>query len=113
LVYVYNGPHVQLVTNSWLGGASLWMNYFAEMGYIVFTIDGRGSAHRGKAFEQVIHRQLGTPEIDDQIAGVQWLLAQPWVDRGRIGIHGWSYGGYMTTGLMLRKPGLFKVGVAG
>jgi dipeptidyl-peptidase 4 len=113
VVYVYNGPHVQLVTNSWLGGASLWMNYLAEMGYIVFTLDGRGSAHRGKEFEQAIHRRLGTLEIEDQLTGVKWLQSQPWVDRGRMGIHGWSYGGFMTTSLMLRTPGTFKAGVAG
>lgn len=113
VVYVYNGPHIQLVTNSWLGGASLWMNYLAEQGYIVFTLDGRGSHHRGKEFEQATHRRLGDVEIDDQAAGVKWLHSQPWVDRDRMGIHGWSYGGFMTTSMMLRTPGLFKVGVAG
>jgi dipeptidyl-peptidase-4 len=89
------------------------MNYLAEMGYIVFTLDGRGSAHRGKEFEQAIHRRLGTLEIEDQLTGVKWLQSQPWVDRGRMGIHGWSYGGFMTTSLMLRTPGTFKAGVAG
>ncbi|MCC6600811.1 MAG: DPP IV N-terminal domain-containing protein [Crocinitomicaceae bacterium] len=113
VVYLYNGPHVQLVTNSWLAGSSLWMNYLAEQGYIVFTVDGRGSAHRGKAFEQAIHRQLGTVEIDDQIMGVKYLKSLHFVDPGRLAVHGWSFGGFMTTGLMLRKPGTFKVGVAG
>ena len=113
VVYVYNGPHVQLITNSYLGGSSLWMNYLAEQGYLVFTVDGQGSAHRGKEFEQVIHRQLGTQEMADQLAGVEWLKKQSYVDPARMAIHGWSFGGFMTTSLMLRAPGTFKVGVAG
>jgi dipeptidyl-peptidase 4 len=113
VIYVYNGPHVQLVTNTYLGGASLWMNYLAEKGYLVFTIDGQGSAHRGKSFEQIIHRQLGEQEMADQLVGVEWLKMQPYVDAGRMAIHGWSYGGFMTTSLMTKKPGTFKVGVAG
>ena len=113
VVYLYNGPHVQLVTNSYLGGSSLWMNYLAEQGYLVFTIDGQGSAHRGKEFEQIIHRQLGTQEMADQLAGVEWLKKQSFVDPARMAVHGWSFGGFMTTSLMLRAPGTFKVGVAG
>jgi dipeptidyl-peptidase-4 len=113
VVYVYNGPHVQLITNSYLGGSSLWMNYLAEQGYLVFTVDGQGSAHRGKEFEQVIHRQLGTQEMADQLAGVEWLKKQSYVDPARMAVHGWSFGGFMTTSLMLRAPGTFKVGVAG
>ena len=113
LVYLYNGPHVQLVTNSFLGGSSLWMNYMAEKGYLVFTLDGHGSANRGRVFEQVIHRQLGTQEIQDQLLGVEWLKKQSFVDSERMAIHGWSYGGFMTTNMMLRTPGVFKVGVAG
>ncbi len=113
LVYVYNGPHVQLVTNNWLGGASLWMNHFAEEGYLVFTLDGRGSAHRGEAFEQAIYRQLGTAELEDQLAGVAWLKQQSFVDSTRMAVHGWSFGGFMTTALMLKAPGTFKAGVAG
>jgi dipeptidyl-peptidase-4 len=113
VVYVYNGPHVQLITNSYLGGSSLWMNYLAEQGYLVFTVDGQGSAHRGKEFEQVIHRQLGTQEMADQLAGVEWLKKQSYVDPARMAVHGWSFGGFMTTSLMLRAPGMFKVGVAG
>ena len=113
LVYVYNGPHVQLVTNTYLGGASLWMNYLAEKGYLVFTVDGQGSAHRGKAFEQIIHRQLGEQEMADQLSGVEWLKKQTFVDAERMAIHGWSFGGFMTTSLMTKKPGTFKVGVAG
>jgi dipeptidyl-peptidase-4 len=113
LVYVYNGPHVQLVNNGYLAGGSLWMNYFAERGYLVFTIDGRGSANRGKKFEQAIHRQLGNAEMEDQLAGVEWLRKQPFVDEGKMAIHGWSFGGFMTTSLMLRQPGVFKCGIAG
>jgi len=113
VVYVYNGPHAQLVTNSYLGGSSLWMNYLAEQGYLVFTLDGHGSAHRGRDFEQIIHRQLGTQEMEDQLLGVDWLKKQTFVDADRMAIHGWSYGGFMTTSLMLRAPGTFKVGVAG
>ncbi len=113
VVYVYNGPHVQLITNSYLGGSSLWMNYMAELGYLVFTVDGQGSAHRGKEFEQVIHRQLGKQEMADQLAGVEWLKKQSYVDPKRMAVHGWSFGGFMTTSLMLRAPGTFKVGVAG
>ncbi len=113
LVYVYNGPHVQLVTNSWLGGAPLWMYSLAEEGYIVFTVDGRGSKNRGINFEQAIHENLGTLEVEDQAAMVEWLKSEPYTDENRFGVHGWSYGGFMTTSLMLKKPGLFKVGVAG
>ncbi len=113
LIYVYNGPHVQLVTNSFLGGASAWMLHAAERGYLVWTLDGHGSQWRGKDFEQVIHRQLGITEVKDQMHGVDWLKAQPWVDAERIAVHGWSYGGHMTTAMLLRHPEAFAVGVAG
>lgn len=113
VVYVYGGPHAQMNTNSWLGGASLWMNQLAEEGYLIFTLDNRGSANRGKKFQQVIHRQLGTAEMEDQLAGVQWLKKQPFVDAQRMAVHGWSFGGFMTTSLMLKSPDTFKVGVAG
>lgn len=113
IVYVYNGPHVQLVTNRWMAGAPLWMHHLAAEGYVVFTVDGRGSSNRGKAFEQAVFRQLGTLEMEDQLAGVGYLKGLPYVDGDRLGIHGWSFGGFMTTSLMLRKPGTFKVGVAG
>lgn len=113
LVYTYNGPHVQLVTNSFLGGAPLWMLEAAERGYIVFTLDGHGSSNRGLAFEQVIHRQLGITEVKDQLHGADYLKGLPYVDGDRMAVHGWSYGGHMTTALMLRSPDTFKVGVAG
>lgn len=113
VVYVYGGPHAQMNTNSWLGGASLWMNQLAEEGYLVFTLDNRGSANRGKKFQQIIHRQLGTAEMQDQLTGVEWLKKQAFVDASRMAVHGWSFGGFMTTTLMLKSPETFKVGVAG
>lgn len=113
LVYVYGGPHAQMITNSWLDGANLWMYWMAEQGYLVYTLDGRGSAHRGFAFESQIHRQLGTVEMDDQLAGVKYLKSLPYVDSNRLAVHGWSFGGFMTTSLMLRHPEVFQVGVAG
>lgn len=113
LVYVYGGPHAQLVTNSWLDGANLWMFWMAEQGYLVYTLDGRGSGERGFAFESQIHRQLGTLEMEDQLTGVEYLKSLPYVDANRLAVHGWSFGGFMTTSLMLRNPGVFQVGVAG
>jgi len=113
LVYVYGGPHAQLVTNSYLDGASLWMYWMAEQGYLVFTVDNRGSDNRGFAFESVIHGRLGLNEMDDQMKGVDYLKSLPYVDANRLAVHGWSFGGFMTTSIMLRKPDVFKVGVAG
>ncbi|MCB9246399.1 MAG: DPP IV N-terminal domain-containing protein [Flavobacteriales bacterium] len=113
IVYLYNGPHVQLVRNTWLGGANLWYQYLAQRGYLVFTIDGRGSANRGFEFESAVHRRMGYLEMEDQLTGLNWLIAQGYADTGRMGVHGWSYGGFMTTSLMTRHPGIFKVGVAG
>jgi len=113
VVYLYNGPHAQMIRNTWLGGANMWFQYMAQHGYVVFTVDGRGSANRGFEFESAIHRQLGTLEMEDQLAGVQFLKSLSYVDSTRMGIHGWSYGGFMTTSMMTRKPGTFQVGVAG
>jgi dipeptidyl-peptidase-4 len=113
LVYVYGGPHAQLITNSWYAGANLWMNWMAEQGYIIFTVDSRGSANRGFEFESVIHRELGTTEMKDQIAALEWLKKKSYIDGNRIAVHGWSFGGFMTTNLMLTYPNEFKVGVAG
>ncbi|WP_081910579.1 S9 family peptidase [Hymenobacter sp. APR13] len=113
VVYLYGGPHVQLVTDSWLGGANLWMQLMAQKGYVVFTVDSRGSGNRGSAFERATFRQLGTVEMQDQLKGVDYLKSLPYVDATRIGIHGWSFGGFMTTTLMTRSPGTFKVGVGG
>jgi dipeptidyl-peptidase 4 len=113
VIYVYGGPHAQMITESWLGGANLWMHYMAQQGYIVFTLDNRGSANRGFEFESAIFRQLGTPELEDQMLGVKYLKQLPYVDTTRIGVHGWSYGGFMTTTMMTRQAETFKVGVAG
>ncbi|GHT46775.1 hypothetical protein AGMMS49965_24550 [Bacteroidia bacterium] len=113
IIYVYGGPHSQLVTNNWLGGARGWDIYMAQKGYVVFTLDNRGTSNRGFAFESIIHRQLGKHEVADQMCGVDFLKSLPYVDANRIGVFGWSYGGFMTTNLMLRHPDVFKVGVAG
>lgn len=113
LVYLYNGPHSQMVTNTWMAGGELWYQYMAQKGFIVFTLDGRGTSYRGKAFEQAVHRHLGTKEMEDQLKGVEYLKSLPYVDGARIGVHGWSFGGFMTTSLMTRSPETFKVGVAG
>lgn len=113
VVYLYNGPHVQLVNNGWLGGANLWYHLLAQKGFVVFTIDGRGSDNRGLDFENAVFRQMGTLEMEDQLTGIEMLKTKNWVDSNRMGVHGWSYGGFMTTSLMTRKAGNFKVGVAG
>lgn len=113
LVYVYGGPHAQLITNSFLDGANLWMYWMAEQGYLVFTVDNRGSDNRGFEFESVIHGKLGTNEIEDQMKGIDYLSSLPYVDTSRLAVHGWSFGGFMTTSLLLKKPDTFKVGVAG
>lgn len=113
VVYLYNGPHVQLVKNSFPESNNLWYEYMAQRGYVVFTMDGRGSGNRGLAFEQATFRQLGTVEMNDQLKGVEYLKSLPYVDANRMGVHGWSFGGFMTTSLMLRHPGIFKCAVAG
>jgi dipeptidyl-peptidase-4 len=113
LVYVYGGPHSQLVTDSWLGGANLYFNYLAIKGYIVWTLDNRGTAARGTDFEQAIHRRLGDMESSDQMVGVNYLKTLPYVDASRIGIDGWSYGGFLTLTLKLRNPGVFKAATCG
>lgn len=113
IVYVYGGPHAQLVANSWLAGTSFWLYYMAQQGYVIFTVDNRGSENRGFEFESVIHRQCGQNEMKDQIEGVKFLKSHKWVDADRIGVNGWSYGGFMTSSLMLNYNNVFKVGVAG
>jgi dipeptidyl-peptidase 4 len=113
LTYLYNGPGVQLITNTWLSQSDLWFQYMAQRGFIVFTVDGRGSANRGQLFEQAIFRNVGKVEMDDQLKGVEFLKSKSYVDASRMGVFGWSYGGFMTTSLMTRHPGVFKVGVAG
>jgi dipeptidyl-peptidase-4 len=113
IVYVYGGPHAQMITNNRTAGAPLWMFHAANRGYVIFTVDGRGSGHRGLAFEQSPFRNLGDVEMEDQLAGVDYLKTLPYVDSTKMAVHGWSYGGFMTTSLMLRQPGVFGVGVAG
>ncbi len=115
LVYVYNGPHVQMVTNTWLGGSEMWMHRMANEGYAILSVDGRGSAHRGRDFEQAVHRRLGDLEMADQLTGVAHLKSLGFIDPARIGVYGWSYGGFMTTSLMTRPEakGVFKCGAAG
>jgi dipeptidyl-peptidase-4 len=113
IVYLYNGPNVQLLHNSFPESGNLWYEYMAQHGYIVFTMDGRGSWNRGIAFEQATHRKLGEVEMEDQVKGVEYLKNLKYVDAGRMGIHGWSFGGFMTTSLMLKHPGIFKCAVAG
>jgi dipeptidyl-peptidase-4 len=113
VVYVYGGPHSQMVDNSWQGQARGWEIYMAEKGYLVFVLDNRGTSYRGAAFENITHRQLGVIETQDQMKGIEYLKSLPYVDADRIGVHGWSFGGFMTINLMLRHPETFKVGVAG
>jgi len=113
ILYVYGGPHAQLVQNEWLGGAALWDYYMAQKGYIVATLDNRGSAYRGFDFESCIHRQMGINEAEDQMEFIKYLIKQGYIDENRIGVYGWSYGGFMTLTLMTRYPEVFKVGVAG
>ncbi|MDV7698854.1 S9 family peptidase [Chryseobacterium soli] len=113
IVYLYNGPHLQLITNTFPASGNLWYEYMAQNGYIIFTMDGRGSSNRGMKFEQAVFRNLGTTEMNDQMKGVEYLKSLPYVDEDKMGIHGWSFGGFMTTSFMLRHPDVFKVGVAG
>ena len=113
IVYLYNGPHAQLITDSFPASGNLWYEFMAQKGYIVFTMDGRGSSNRGLKFEQAIFRNAGETEMKDQMQGVAYLKSLPYVDAHRLGIHGWSYGGFMTTSFMLKYPEVFKVGVAG
>lgn len=113
VIYVYGGPHAQLVQDRWHYATRWWQFYMAQRGYIAFTLDNRGSSNRGKEFEQVIHRNLGIHETEDQMKGVEYLKSLPYVDANRIGVHGWSFGGFMTMNLMFRHPDVFKVGVSG
>jgi len=112
-VYVYGGPHSQMVQNRWQYGLRGWELYMAQKGYIVFVMDNRGTSYRGADFENVIHRQVGVEEAKDQMRGVEFLKSLPYVDADRMGIHGWSYGGFMTITMLLNYPDVFKVGVAG
>lgn len=113
VVYVYGGPHAHNVEASWNYQTRPWEIYMAQRGYVIFVVDNRGSENRGFAFESCTHRHLGDNEMKDQMEGVKFLKSLPYVDANRIGVHGWSFGGFMTTNLMLTYPDVFKVGVAG
>ena len=113
VVYVYGGPHANNVQASWHWASRSWETYMAQKGYIVFILDNRGSQYRGRDFEQATFRQLGQIEMQDQMKGVDYLRTLPYVDMNRLGVHGWSFGGFMTISLMLNYPDVFKVGVAG
>ncbi|MBQ9560386.1 MAG: DPP IV N-terminal domain-containing protein [Bacteroidaceae bacterium] len=113
VVYVYGGPHAHNVDARWRWSMRGWEAYMATKGYLLFILDNRGSEWRGREFEQVTFRHLGEEEMKDQLEGVKFLKSLPYVDAGRMGVHGWSYGGFMTTNLMCSYPDVFKVGVAG
>ena len=113
IIYVYGGPHAHNVDARWNYGSRGWETYMAGKGYLLFILDNRGSENRGKAFEQVTFRQLGQEEMRDQMQGVAYLKTLPYVDADKIGVHGWSFGGFMTISLMTNYPDVFKVGVAG
>ena len=114
VVYVYGGPHSQMVQDRWLGNIRMWEMAMAQRGYAVYVQDNRGTSNRGAAFEKAINRQCGQVEMADQMAGLEALLeANPWIDRERIGVHGWSYGGFMTITLATSHPDIFKTAVAG
>lgn len=113
IIYVYGGPHAQMLVNNWNYAARGWDIYMANRGYIMLTLDNRGSSNRGLEFENCTFRYLGIEEGKDQVKGAEFLQSLPYVDANRIGVHGWSFGGHMTTALMLRYPEIFKVGVAG
>ena len=113
VIYVYGGPHAHNVEASWHFYSRSWETYMAQKGYLLFILDNRGSERRGREFEQATFRQLGQVEMADQMKGVEYLKSLPYVDQDRMGVHGWSFGGYMTTTLMTNHPEVFKVGVAG
>ena len=113
VIYVYGGPHANNVQASYHWYSRSWETYMAQKGYIVFILDNRGSQYRGREFEQATFRQLGQIEMQDQMQGVEYLRTLPYVDTDRLGVHGWSFGGFMTISLMTNYPDVFKVGVAG
>ena len=113
ILYVYGGPHSQMVRNSFMGELRRWEMYMAQRGYLVYVQDNRGTQNRGAEYEKAIHGQCGQVEMADQMEGIKMLMRLPYVDKHRIGVHGWSYGGFMTISLMTNYPDIFKVGVAG
>lgn len=113
VVNVYGGPHAQMVTHSWGMTASMRVQFLRSLGYAVFVLDNRGSANRGLAFEGALYRDMGNSEVQDQVDGVRWLVEQGIADPARVGVHGWSYGGYMSLMCLCRAPEVFSVAVAG
>jgi dipeptidyl-peptidase-4 len=113
IVYLYNGPGVQLINNTWNAQGDLWFQYMAERGFVIFTLEGRGSSNRGLAFEQAVFQHLGTNEMKDQLVGINYLKRLNYIDSNRMGLYGWSFGGFMTTSIMTRYPGIFKAAIAG
>jgi dipeptidyl-peptidase-4 len=113
LVQVYGGPHAQTVTNSWSLTVAMRAQFLRSQGFLVFLLDNRGSARRGLAFEGALKHNMGHIEVDDQVDGVRWLVEQGLADASRVGIYGWSYGGYMAAISLARAPETFKVAVAG
>lgn len=113
LICVYGGPHAQMVNDTWGMTVDLRAQYLAAQGFLVFKLDNRGSARRGLAFEASIARRMGGVEVQDQVDGVRWLVEQGLADPNRVGIYGWSYGGYMTLLCLMKAPETFKAGVAG
>jgi dipeptidyl-peptidase-4 len=114
MVYVYGGPAVQTVLDQWPGRGDHWLSqYFAQHGYVVFSLDNRGTPRRGRDFGAALFRHQGTVEVADQAAGVDFLRTLPYVDGDRIGVHGWSNGGYMTLLLLSRAPDHYTCGAAG
>ncbi|MCR4853335.1 MAG: S9 family peptidase [Prevotella sp.] len=113
VIYVYGGPHAHNVDAGWHYASRSWETYMAQKGYVLFILDNRGSENRGREFEQATFRQLGQIEMQDQMMGVEYLKTLPFVDADRLGVHGWSFGGFMTISLMTNYPDVFKVGVAG
>ena len=113
VIYVYGGPHAQVVTDSWGMTCAMRIQYLRSLGYAVFALDNRGSARRGLAFEGAVKRNMGDIEVRDQADGVRWLVDRGIADPSRVGVYGWSYGGYMTLMCLARAPEVFKMGVAG
>ena len=113
VVYVYGGPHAQIVSNHWSITCAMRVQHLRSQGYLVFSLDNRGSARRGLAFEGIIKHNMGDIEVRDQVDGVHWLIDQGLTDAARVGVYGWSYGGYMALMCLSRAPGVFKMGVAG
>ena len=113
IISVYGGPHVQMVTNSWRTTVAMRAQYLRQKGFLVFALDNQGSARRGLEFEGAITHRLGQLEVQDQVDGVRWLVDQGLADPDRVGVYGWSYGGYLAAMCLAQEPGVFRVAVAG